>query len=726
MFGLVVLFKHFPETKLSYGFDSERMGGEEEEQQQLIPLPNFDDQRDEYRFTSVEIPDESIFEGNFFFTAYQRFANEHNHTMGFNVEHFFPKRVDKLLRLKSVPLSDDSKVFEACKTAVKTVLEYLHKKNEHSLLLVRIVKANYRSDSLFFVTFEAKTKAEGEIEEYQSVMFRQLDHDEIVLHMFTKVGAVKGAVQYDCREIYKFETIGKVDKSDFKNRQQFIAYCKYAKEHDVSEGFGIQHFPQKVDGKKTLQRLRRALDETLFEDCKMAVQDVFQYLETNKEHFLVLVRVIKANYRELESSAFGNVDHRFTKTNALNCRQIFLFLVTFEARNKRLGEIKEYQTVILRECSHGKLALHMFRKKRDKRKVWLRTFQDTDAKGVVTHDWRENYYFSPMGLARESEDFDIEHYYDHPVYDGDSTWERCKTSLQNVLKYLESKEECTLKYKKVVKANYNAAYQFFVTFLAEDESGEENEYQSIFYNQHTNGEICLHMFRRKGEDKHNDKVAQPIFDVRDEYEFYPAFSLDFHDSPDYDSNETYAKEHDESEGFDIKTFISHPSKYLLYQGDDNVLEDCKVAVEHVLDYLRSQYEENLKLVEITKANYTSSDDMYFVTFKAKNKVSRQINDYQSVISLNSNRWIDLHMFRKKGDPVHRLNVSELAKLNFPLPPFKSKPYLFECATNNGTARLLFLSPAPVTCSFSHRRRSFVLSLTGTAHLLFVSLAPLFC
>ncbi|WCJ39391.1 hypothetical protein M5689_020382 [Euphorbia peplus] len=635
------------------------MGGEEEKkklnsEENPVPVPNFDDQRDVYRFSYVQQPLHSDFECNFYFSAYQNFAKEHNDSMGFNVQHFFPKRLDNLLSMKSVPLYPPLMVFEACEMAVKTVLDNLDKMNELSLSLVRIVTANYRSDSLFFVTFEAKTKVEGLIEEYQSVIFRHLDHDHIVLHMFTKVGDVKGAVQYDRREMYKFDKIGGVNRSDFKSHDDYIAYRKYAKEHDVSEGFDIKHFPLQPDCKKALLKHLCTRDKTLFQDCKVAVECVLEYLETKDEDRLELVRVIKANY------TFN-----------------YLFFVTFEARHKGSAKLDEYQSVIF--CHRGKLDLRLFRKK-------------GDVKGVVKHDARDNYNFIPIGEGRESdfkrkadfneyrlyakdhndsEGFDIEHPILrlscgvmgalHPVEDT-SMLEYCETAVKNVLKYLERKKERTLEFKKVIKANYTPAYLFYVTFVAKvttkvkkgKEKGEEkeNEYQAVLYWQYTNGEICLHMFRKKGE-KLKPKVAKPVVDVRDEYEFARATQLPsskFEDLSEYCNHVQYVKEHDSSEGFDIETFFSGNAFRRLYKADTDRLEHCKVAAERALDYLRSQYEENLELVEITKANYRLRN-VYFVTLKAKNKDSGEINEYQSVIKYTNTDWVYLEKFRKKESRV---------------------------------------------------------------------------
>ncbi|WCJ39385.1 hypothetical protein M5689_020376 [Euphorbia peplus] len=412
----------------------------------------------------------------------------------------------------------------------------------------------------------------------------------------------KSAVQYDLRENYKFDKIGVVKRSDFKSHDDYIAYRKYGKEHDASEGFDIKHFPRQLDSKKTLQHLCTS-DKPLLQACEVAVRGVLQYLEIKNEDRL------------------------------------------------KSAKINEYQSVIFRH--RCKLDLHVFRKK-------------GDVRGVVKCDCRDSYEFIPIAMGRESnfksqadfnayriyskeyndsEGFDIEHSDPcavmgalHPVEDT-SILERCETAVKNVLNYLERKEVFKLEFQKLSR-QITARGIFFMSPL----------WPRL--------RLRLRKAKRKGtcssyvqekREKLKPKVAKPVVDARDDYEFLPATQLsssEFEDHSEYCNYEKYVKEHDVSEGFDIGTFFTCPAFRRLYKAEYNRLEHCKVAVERVVDYLRSQYEENLKLVKITKANYRL-DNTYFVTFKAKDKVSGQINANQSIMEYANTGWIYLDMFRKK-------------------------------------------------------------------------------
>ncbi|WCJ39369.1 hypothetical protein M5689_020361 [Euphorbia peplus] len=631
-----------------------------EEQKKNVPsseenVPNFEDQREGFRFSHVQVPEVGVFETNFYFTAYRKFAKEHNDSMGFDVEHFFPKQVGKLLSVKPVILSPSKKLFEVCRTALQSVLHYLDEKNEHSLLLVRIVKANYRSDFRFFVTFEAKTKDEGLIEEYQSVIFHQLDHDQTALHMFRKKGAVKGAVKYDCREKYCFDSIGGAKESEFESKDAFIEYRKYAKEHDDSEGFDIKYFPRLFGDLPMMLKPVRKFNSSLFEDCKMAIQKILEYLKTKNERDLVLIRILKANYRS-----------------------DFRFFVTFEAKAFVKGEIMEYQSVFDHHHMHGKIALHMFRKK-------------GDVKGAVKYDWRAGgYNFCRIGGAVESdfksneafiayqryakehddsEGFDIKHFVSAlsgglwsillPVRKSETLlFEECKTAIQNVLEYLKIKDEKSLELVNFIKANYCANYLFYVTFEAKSKDSREPEvYQSVIYHNSfygKTGETCLQMFRIKGEKLNEEEVLPAFDDERDEYEFVEVRNCtndDFENFDDFCRYEKYVKEHNESEGFDIKTVIGFLdgdcSRTLMpvQVSDTPTFRHCEKAVEIVLHHLYSMNEENLELVRVIRANY-KEPFVFFITFKAKNKDTGKVNVYQSVISYNG-RLAELNLFRKK-------------------------------------------------------------------------------
>ncbi|WCJ36442.1 hypothetical protein M5689_017643 [Euphorbia peplus] len=124
----------------------------------IVRVGDFTDFRNMFRFTPLQKPDRDDFGTKKEYQEYQIYASEYEKSYGFDIKHFVPNRFGYMTILKPVCLSDSDEVYEACKKAVQSVLHYLDQKGEHNLEFVKVIKAYYCAEYLFYVTFEARDK----------------------------------------------------------------------------------------------------------------------------------------------------------------------------------------------------------------------------------------------------------------------------------------------------------------------------------------------------------------------------------------------------------------------------------------------------------------------------------------------------------------------------------------------------------------------------------------